>query len=357
MKLPIIGMIGSHSAEEIATSAKSNGFETVVVCEKGRERLYSHHDRYLYDTVIVLDKFADMANHDIQDQLRELDTLWIPNRSFSVYVGYDNIEERFNIPMYGNRHILRVEERGLERDQYWLMEESGIRIPKMIDPHDIDRLVIVKVQQKERPLERAFFYASSTEEYEKKSQEMVKRGVISEEDLEDATVEEFILAPRFNANFQAYTMTDHYGDLDLVGFDDRIQTNLSGLLNLPARDQLGLDVAIVNEEVGHKGVTMRESKKPLVYAAAEKLLQGVKEHFPPGMIGLFALQGALTTESEFVVFDLSPRVPGSPCVGPTSPEMRRLSVKMGRDIHSPLDLCMIDIETAAREDRLDEIYT
>ncbi len=357
MKLPTIGMLGSHSAEEIAVSAKTNGFQTVVVCQRGREKLYSHYNRHLYDSIIVLDSFSQMIQDDIQNQLNELDTLWIPNRSFSVYVGYDNIEDRFRIPIYGNRHILRVEERGLERDQYWLMEESGIRIPKMIEPEDIDRLVIVKVQQKERPLERAFFYASSAEEYEIKSRQMIEEGVIAEEHLANATVEEFIIAPRFNANFQAYAMDDHFGQLDFVGFDDRIQTNLSGLLNLPAEDQIGLDVNIVNEEVGHKGVTMRESKKPLVYQAAEKLLEGARKHFPPGIIGLFALQGALTVDSEFVVFDLSPRVPGSPCVGPTSPEMRRLALKMNREIHSPLDLCMIDIETAAKEDCLSEIST
>ncbi len=357
MKLPTIGMLGSHSAEEIAVSAKANGFRTVVVCQRGREKLYTHYNKHLYDSIIVLDKFSQMIQDDTQNQLSELDTLWIPNRSFSVYVGYSNIEERFRIPIYGNRHILRVEERGLERDQYWLMEESGIRIPKMIEPDEIDRLVIVKVQQKERPLERAFFYASSTEEYEIKSRQMIDEGVIAEEDLANATVEEFIIAPRFNANFQAYAMVDHFGQLDFVGFDDRIQTNLSGLLNLPAEDQTGLDVSIVNEEVGHKGVTMRESKKPLVYQAAEQLLEGARKHFPPGIIGLFALQGALTVDSEFVIFDLSPRVPGSPCVGPTSPEMRRLTLKMNREIHSPLDLCMIDIETAAKEDRLSEVST
>jgi 5-formaminoimidazole-4-carboxamide-1-(beta)-D-ribofuranosyl 5'-monophosphate synthetase len=167
----------------------------------------------------------------------------------------------------------------------------------------------------------------------------------------------FVIAPRFNANFQAYAMNDHFGDLDFVGFDDRIQTSLGGLLNLPANEQLKIDFTVMNEEAGHKGVTMRESKKPLVYTAAEKLLEGVRKHFPPRMIGLFSLQGALTEESEFVVFDLSPRVPGAPCVGPTSPEMRRLSLKFNKTIQSPLDLCMLDIRKAVQERRIDEAST
>jgi 5-formaminoimidazole-4-carboxamide-1-(beta)-D-ribofuranosyl 5'-monophosphate synthetase len=350
-------MLGSHSAEEIGTSAKANGFQTAIVCQKGRHRLYEHYNKHLYDHVIVLDKFSDMIHEENQEKLRELDTLWIPNRSFSVYVGYDEIENEFKIPIYGNRRILRVEERGLEKDQYWLLEQSGIRIPKSFTPDTIDRLVIVKVQQKGRPLERAFFYATSPEEYDTISQQMIKENLISEEDLSQSTIEEFVIAPRFNANFQAYAMDDHFGSLDFVGFDDRIQTSLGGLLNLPASEQLKIDFTVMNEEAGHKGVTMRESKKPLVYNAAEALLEGVKKHFPPRMIGLFSLQGALTEESEFIVFDLSPRVPGAPCVGPTSPEMRRLSLKFNKQVQSPLDLCMLDIHKAAQEKRIDEVST
>jgi 5-formaminoimidazole-4-carboxamide-1-(beta)-D-ribofuranosyl 5'-monophosphate synthetase len=329
----------------------------VIVCEKGRERLYTVYNKHLYDNVIVLDKFSDMIQDEVQSKLQELDTLWIPNRSFSVYIGYDKIERDFKIPIYGNRGILRVEERGTLNDQYWLLKESGIRIPESFTPDTIDRLAIIKIQQKDRPLERAFFYAHSPADFEKNSQSMIKQGLITEDDLKQATIEEFVIAPRFNANFQAYAMSDIFGFLDLVGFEDRIQTSLGGLLNLPASEQLKIDFTVVNEEVGHKGVTMRESKKPLVYEAAEKLLLGVKEHFPPRMIGLFSLQGALTEHSEFIVFDLSPRVPGAPCIGPTSPEMRRLSLKFGTAIQSPLDLCMIDIIKAIEQDRLSEATT
>ena len=33
-----IGVLGSHSALEIASGAKQEGFETVVVCQNGREK-------------------------------------------------------------------------------------------------------------------------------------------------------------------------------------------------------------------------------------------------------------------------------------------------------------------------------
>ena len=369
-----VGVLGSHSAEEVGVSAKSMGLPTVVVCQKGREALYAKYNRHLYDHVIILDRFSDMVNEEVQEKLRELNTIFIPNRSFSVYVGYDNIENEFKVPLYGNRMILRAEERNEERNQYWLLEKAGIKIPKKFDkPEEIDRLVIVKVQQKKKPLERAFFYASSPEEYYRKAEDLIKKEVIDEEGLKKARIEEYVLGQKFNANFQGWGLKEVFDDFDFVGFDDRKQVNLHGILSLPARDQLSINVPIKNEEIGHYGLTMRESKKPMIYQAAEKFRRICEKEYPPGMIGLFALQGAVAYDPddpeqkrlEFYVFDVSPRIPGSPCVGPTSPEMRRLSLKYqrflkryGRDrIAASMDLPMLEIKYAAENNELHKIVT
>jgi 5-formaminoimidazole-4-carboxamide-1-(beta)-D-ribofuranosyl 5'-monophosphate synthetase len=163
-----------------------------------------------------------------------------------------------------------------------------------------------------------------------------------------------------------------FGDLDLVGFSDRRQVNLQGFLQLPAREQLQLDLPVTNEEVGHYGITARESLHPLFWQAARQFIETVKPEEPPGMIGPFGLQGAITyspdnsSRLEFVVFDVSPRIPGDPAMGPTSPEMRNLSVKFqallnksygGRQINDPLDLAVMEILEASRSGRLSEIVT
>ncbi|MFX0152675.1 MAG: DUF1297 domain-containing protein [Candidatus Hodarchaeota archaeon] len=352
-----IGVLGSHSAEEVGISARANGFDTVIVCQKGRDMLYTEVNSFLYTHKIVLNRFNDLVKPENIKKLMKLNTIWFPNRSFSVYVDIEAIEDRnaFPLPIYGNRELLKVEER---RSQYDLLDEAGIRRPREFKTEDeIDCLAIVKVQQKHNPLERAFFYVNSANEFDTKSRELIEKDIIREDDLEKSIIEEFVLGPRFNANFQAYGSSDNYGDFDFVGFDDRVQTNLSGLLNLPAVDQLGIKVPITNEEIGHKGVTMRESKKPLVYQAASKFIETTRKLYPPGIIGLFALQGAINENSEFVVFDISPRIPGSPCLGPTSPEMRRLSIKYGREIMSPLDLCMMDLKEAIETNQLSEVTT
>jgi 5-formaminoimidazole-4-carboxamide-1-(beta)-D-ribofuranosyl 5'-monophosphate synthetase len=138
-----------------------------------------------------------------------------------------------------------------------------------------------------------------------------------------------------------------------LGFDRRIQTDLDGVLDLPAREQLELNIATQNIEIGHMGVTMRESQLEKIFEAAEKWVQICRKEFPPGMIGLFALQGAVTKDLEFRVFDVSPRVPGCPCVEPTSPYMKyKYGVEVG-----PGKRVAMEIKRALRKHRLAEVVT
>ncbi len=359
-----IGIFGSHSAKEIGISAKAFGLKTVVVVQKGRDKLYTKYNQHLYDEIIILDKFKDLVNEEVQETLIEMNTIFIPNRSFAVYVGYDNIEKKFKVPIYGNRYLLRAEERDFERGQYYLLKKAGLRYPKEFkSPDEIDRLVVVKVQQAKNPLERAFFYAISPEDYYTQAEKLIKEGVIDEEGLKKARIEEYVLGARFNANFHSYALKDVFGNFDFVGFSDRRQVNLQGFLNLPAKDQLKINVPVKNEEIGHFGVTMRESKQDMVYEAGEKFIETCMKEFPPGIIGMFGLQGAIAysphddTKLEFVIFDVSFRVPGDPCIGPTSPEMRNLSIKHGIKIEDPLDLTMMELKKALELGRLKEVVT
>ncbi len=359
-----VGIFGSHSAKELGMAAKAAGFKTAIVVKEGREKLYTQYNRHLYDEIIKVKDFKDMLSEEVQEKLLELQTVFIPNRSFSVYVGYEGIENQLKVPLYGNRFILRAEDRKDEKGQYHLLKKAGVRLPKEFkSPEEIDRLCIVKVQQAGNVLERAFFYASSPEDYYAQVEELKKQGVIDDEVLKEARIEEYVLGPRFNANFHAFALEDIFDSFVLVGFSDRRQVNLQGFLNLPAKDQLKIKSPVKNEEIGHFGITMRESKQHLVYEAAEKFLKIVPEVYPLKMIGPFSLQGGIQYSPEdnktleFVTFDLSPRVPGDPALGPSSPEMRNLSLKYGRSIEDPLDLIMMEIREALKQERLPEIVT
>jgi 5-formaminoimidazole-4-carboxamide-1-(beta)-D-ribofuranosyl 5'-monophosphate synthetase len=97
----------------------------------------------------------------------------------------------------------------------------------------------------------------------------------------------------------------------------RRQTNIDGLLRLTAPEQMEVLKHIQPKyiENGHQAVTIKESLLEKAYDAGEKFVAAVAKHYPPGMIGPFALQGAITAgppSEELYVFDVSMRIPGSP---------------------------------------------
>ena len=346
-----IGVLGSHSALEIASGAKQEGFETVVICQNGREKTYARYYRNIFDKFIFLDKFQDITQPQTIEELQELNTVFVPNRSFSVYAGYEAIETKFTVPLMGNRYLLKTEERTAPKNQLWLLKQAGIQLPQAFQsPNDIDRPVIIKVAEKNRTNERAFFYASSPQEYQQEAEKRIKAGIITPEALKEAVIEEYVIGAKFNANYFFSPLND---DIDLLGFDRRIQTDLDGILDLPAREQLELNIASQNIEIGHQGATMRESQLEKIFEAAERWINVCYKEFPPGMIGLFALQGAVTKDLQFRVFDVSPRVPGCPCVEPTSPYMKyKYGVEVG-----PGKRVAMEIKRAIRKHRLPEVVT
>src|SRR5512139_864742 len=124
-----VGVLGSHSALEIASGAKQEGLETVVVCQKGREKTYTKYYGNLFDHIMMLDKFADITSPSNVKKLADLNTVFVPNRSFSVYAGYEAIEEEFAVPLMGNRAMLRTEERNTPKNQLYLLQKAEISTP------------------------------------------------------------------------------------------------------------------------------------------------------------------------------------------------------------------------------------
>jgi 5-formaminoimidazole-4-carboxamide-1-(beta)-D-ribofuranosyl 5'-monophosphate synthetase len=172
----------------------------------------------------------------------------------------------------------------------------------------------VKANEAARGYERAFFLVNSFEEYQNRSQALVTAGTVTAASLKAAVIEEFVVGPQVNFNY-FYSPLDN--SLELVGTDIRRQTNIDGLLRLTAEEQLEVLKYVRPKyiENGHQAVTVKESLIEKAYEAGEKFVAAVAKHYPPGMIGPFALQGAVTAgppKEEFLVFDVSMRMPGSP---------------------------------------------
>jgi 5-formaminoimidazole-4-carboxamide-1-(beta)-D-ribofuranosyl 5'-monophosphate synthetase len=297
-----IATLGSHTSLHILKGAKNEGFKTAVVCEKGREVPYKRFN--VADEYIMVDKFSDIVDDEVQEQLRDMNSVVVPHGSFVAYAGLDRIENDFDVPMFGNRDILRWEsERDLERK---LMVESGIRIPNKYDKaSQIDRTVMVKFPGARGG--RGYFVAGSTEEYDEKIESMLKREWIGEEDVKMAHIEEYVSGCNYCVHFFYSALKD---EVEIMGMDSRYESNIDGLCRIPAKDQLdvGLDPSYVI--TGNHPVVMRESLLPQVFDIGDSLVEAAKDLVPPGMNGPFCLQTLCNDDLEIVVFEMSARIDG-----------------------------------------------
>jgi 5-formaminoimidazole-4-carboxamide-1-(beta)-D-ribofuranosyl 5'-monophosphate synthetase len=313
-----IGVIGSHSALDIMDGAKDEKLKTVCICQKGRELPYLKYKR-LSDELIFVDKFSDILFKENQEKLLNLNTLMISHRSFAVYVGYDNIENNFHVPIFGNRWLLKAEERNFPKNQYYLLEKANIPHPKIYtDPQEIDGPAFVKVQESKRKLERAFFIVNSYDDFKKKSQDRIDKGIIDKESLKNSsTIEQYLIGTYFNFNFFYSPLDD---ETEFLGIERRLQTNIHDYTtSIPAKNQLEMDIELQNIEVGHTPASIRESLLDHVFKMGEKFVKSTKKEYPPGIIGPFSLQSVITLDLNMIVYDVSLRVPGNPILSTTTP--------------------------------------
>ena len=359
-KKPTIAVLGSHSALDVCRGAKDLGFKTLVIVQKGRDKTYTKYYKTdgnlgVVDEVIELDNFKDILSEKVQKELLKRNAIFVPHRSFEVYINdYNAIEKKFRVPMFGNRFLLKIEEREVKPNQYDLLDKARIRYPKQLkNPKDIDRLVIVKVLEKERGFERAFFFAQSYQEYEIGVKQGLGMGKFTEEQIKHAVIEEFIVGVQVNFNFFYSPVNNR---LELIGTDTRRQTNIEGLTKLPSHYEgdVAKKVGVKYEEAGHIAVTVLESLLEDAFAIGERFVEATKKMGVP-VIGPFGLQTMIIPgppKKEIIVFDVSPRMPGSPGIfaTPYSGYLYGQNISMGKRV-------AMEIKEAIEKGELKKILT
>jgi 5-formaminoimidazole-4-carboxamide-1-(beta)-D-ribofuranosyl 5'-monophosphate synthetase len=317
--------IGSHSALDVAAGARAQGLRSLIITARGRERTYTEFfrrrerpvPRGCVDDVIELEHFTQLLDEDVQQRLLAANAIFVPNRSFEVYLRqrftYDEIERGMRVPFFGNRRLLRAEERDEAQNQYALLRKAGILHPLQFpSPEEIDRLVMVKAPHARVTFERAFFLCSSPQEYRETAARLIDEGTLAENGLATAVIEEFLLGPAINLNF---FYSPVLGELELLGTDTRRQTNLEGLRNVPPSAQDAVRAIPMRlEEAGHIAATMTESMLESAFTMGEAFVRAASEAMPPGIVGPFALQCTIVAgpPKALVCYDVSLRIPGSP---------------------------------------------
>ncbi|HXY12343.1 MAG TPA: formate--phosphoribosylaminoimidazolecarboxamide ligase family protein [Thermoplasmata archaeon] len=367
---PVVGTVGSHSAIDVADGAVSEGLRSLILAEAGRDATYARYFRTVraadgrrvrgcVDDVWTFPKFADIVSPTVQERLRSEGVVLVPNRAFSSYVPLSAIEDDFRVPIVGSRALLRIEERSERENYYTLLERAQVATPRPIpNPDAIDRLAIVKLPHAKRRLERGFFTVASPQEYRAKVERLVARGTVLPSDLETARIEEYVLGPVFNFNFFFSPLVPRDQGLELLGVDERRESNLDGLVRLPAAQQLELNDSDRIPEylvVGHGTLTVRESILEEVFRMGEKFVDAARARYPPGILGPFCLQTCIDRTGRPVVFDVAARIGGGTNVHlalghPYGNALYRGPMSSGRRI-------ALEIRTASDEGRLAEIVT
>ena len=168
--------------------------------------------------------------------------------------------------------------------------------------------------------------------------------------MDAAAIEEYVIGTYFNLNFFMSPLT---GEAEFLGIERRLQTNLHDFISLPAKQQMEIDLQPQNIEVGHIPASIRESLLEKVFEMGDKFASAARKEYPPGAIGPISLQSIVTTDLDFVVYDVSLRVPGNPILATTSPYTKYAfghTIGVGRRI-------AMEIKQAVADKKLRDIVT
>lgn len=286
-----IATIGSHSALQILKGAKEEGFATIAICLKGRDKPYKLFR--VADKIITIKDYTGF--YDIQSQLIKEKAIIIPHASFITYLGADKVE-KFKVPYFGNKKILEWES-DRSKERIWLTK-AGLKLPRIFrKPEEIDRPVIVKFHGAGGG--KGYFLAKNLKDFKRKiKMHPGKRHVI----------QEYILGVHMYAHYFHSPLTN---ETEIMGFDKRYESNVDSLGRISARDQIALPKENVDPSyviVGNIPIVVRESLLPRYIEMGENVIKESKKISPPGLFGPFCLETVITPDEEIYCFEISARI-------------------------------------------------
>lgn len=297
---PTIAVIGSHSALQIMKGAKQEGLRTLLICLRGRERLYSRFG--LSDRVVSIDGVDQILDGSIQDLLEEEGAVFVPHGTLISGGGLEDLERRFRPKIFGNRFIFRWEFDRELKDR--LLREAGIRVPRKFSCYsDIDGPAIVKLPGAEGG--RGYFIAKSPRDFETKIRLLAEKGLIKKGEEEKVFIQEYVIGVSVYPHY-FWSVTE--GRLELMGCDRRYETSVDGIGRITARDQLELDITPTFRVIGNTPMVLRESLLSDIYDYGERFVSAAGRLVPPGMIGPFCLEMICDEEGRLYTFEFSGRI-------------------------------------------------
>ena len=339
-----IGTLGSHSSLNIFKGAKEEGFRTVCICKEKDAIMYQKYP--LVDELIIVKDFTELLNPQMQERLRKLNVVLIPHGSFTAYLSTEELTDSLMVPMFGNRQLLHWEANRKSQEE-WL-RQAGLLLPATFKtPDDIDRLVIAKLPGAKGG--KGYFLANSPKSFRKKFGELVKRGLLKEEDLSGIHLQEYALGVNV---YPSYFSSILQNDVELLAMDRRYESAVDSIGKIPAAEQLEIDVSPTYTVVGNFPIVARESLLPELMRMGDNVHKKARELAPPGIIGPFCLETVITDDLRIFTFEISARIVAGTNVGiGTSPYAY---LKYGENMYMGRRIAR-EIKEAVQKKRLQEI--
>ncbi len=269
-----IGTIASHSALNIISGARAEGFETVLLCPPERREFYSTFG--MSDSILEISSFDEILEMNLSD------TIMIPHGSFVAYIGANRILES-NLRLFGSKELLRWEEdRQLKSN---LMKAAGFQVPREFSHVDeIDCPVIVKTHGAAGG--EGYFIARDKQE------------VLAKQDSETQfTMQEFIVGTKI---FVTYFNSFARERLEVFGVDIRYETDADA--NLRFNDKPSFVV------VGNLPMVLRESTLSKYYRMGKDFLDAFRDLTGKELPGPFCIETIIDKEQQIYTFEFSGRI-------------------------------------------------
>lgn len=339
----VIATLGSHCSLQVLKGAKDEGLATLLICEKKRANLYKRFN--FIDELYFIDTFDDLLNNDIQNELIDKKILLIPHGTLISNLKFDELE-KINIPIFGNKWILRWEADRVLKQK--LMNESHFNIPSQINrKNEIKNLCIVKLHGAAGG--KGYFLAWNEQSFDDGCKKLIDQQIIKSE--KELYIQEYVLGVPIFLQFFYSPLKD---EVELLGIDRRYESDIDGIGRIPSHIQIKLNLEPSYNVIGNFPLVLRESLLQEVFSMAENFAEKTKELVAPGIPGPFCLEGVYDKNGKFVIFEFSARIVAGTNLfingSPYSDLLYNEPMSMGRRISR-------EIKEAIKLNRLDDVIT
>jgi 5-formaminoimidazole-4-carboxamide-1-(beta)-D-ribofuranosyl 5'-monophosphate synthetase len=296
-----IAAICSHSALQIFYGARLEGIRTVGLCKEKNRNRYEAFPLAKPDEYVFLERYEDMEAH--AERLAQENVVFVPHGSAVEYIGSG--VSSMKLPFFGNRRVL-LWEADRKKMLEWLTK-AGCTMPETYGPGEIRKPSIVKFPGARGG--RGYFVVSSSIEFEERCAELLKEGKITEKDVDNAVIQEYLTGVRFYPHY-FYTpfRSDGFpcakGRLELLGLDKRIESNIEEIYRPMS---VGIKVEPSYTVVGNAPVIMRESLLDDVLEIGCGVVESAFGLFG-GIFGPFCVEMSMDENFELKVFEVSARI-------------------------------------------------